>query len=398
VDVNTGNSLEPREMKASIAKINGVLGIDVPKEDILRILTHLNFAPVIEGDELTIQVPAYREDMEDYPDISEEVIRMYGYDHVVPTFMPTAKVTLGGENMRQKTTMKIKKALCSVGAYEGIHYSFFSPADLDAMGYEADAPERHAIRLINPINEDLSLMRTTLAPQMIHAMGRNQKRGTLEGRIFEIGNKFIAKELPLTQYPDERETLCVGVFGKDESFFTLKGIAETVADVLNLEFTYAESTKPFLHPYQTAAIFCQEEEIGYLGRVNYEVMNDESMRYPAYVMEIDLETLSRWYGKAPVFIPLPKFAEEKRDLALIADKKLTCGEIEACIKNACSFVTEISLFDVYEGSQIAEDKKSMAFTVRFTPKEEEFTTDTVDGYVKKILKTLKKQLEVELRS
>jgi phenylalanyl-tRNA synthetase beta chain len=266
------------------------------------------------------------------------------------------------------------------------------------MGYEADAPERHAIRLINPINEDLSLMRTTLAPQMIHAMGRNQKRGTLEGRIFEIGNKFIAKELPLTQYPDERETLCVGVFGKDESFFTLKGIAETVADVLNLEFTYAESTKPFLHPYQTAAIFCQEEEIGYLGRVNYEVMNDESMRYPAYVMEIDLETLSRWYGKAPVFIPLPKFAEEKRDLALIADKKLTCGEIEACIKNACSFVTEISLFDVYEGSQIAEDKKSMAFTVRFTPKEEEFTTDTVDGYVKKILKTLKKQLEVELRS
>jgi phenylalanyl-tRNA synthetase beta chain len=398
VDVNTGNSLEPREMKASIAKINGVLGIDVPKEDILRILTHLNFAPVIEGDELTIQVPAYREDMEDYPDISEEVIRMYGYDHVVPTFMPTAKVTLGGENMRQKTTMKIKKALCSVGAYEGIHYSFFSPADLDAMGYEADAPERHAIRLINPINEDLSLMRTTLAPQMIHAMGRNQKRGTLEGRIFEIGNKFIAKELPLTQYPDERETLCVGVFGKDESFFTLKGIAETVADVLNLEFTYAESTKPFLHPYQTAAIFCQEEEIGYLGRVNYEVMNDESMRYPAYVMEIDLETLSKWYGKAPVFIPLPKFAEEKRDLALIADKKLTCGEIEACIKNACSFVTEISLFDVYEGSQIAEDKKSMAFTVRFTPKEEEFTTDTVDGYVKKILKTLKKQLEVELRS
>lgn len=266
------------------------------------------------------------------------------------------------------------------------------------MGYEADAPERHAIRLLNPINEDLSLMRTTLAPQMIHAMGRNQKRGTLEGRIFEIGNRFIAKELPLTEYPDERETLCVGVFGKEESFFTLKGMAETVADVLNLEFTYEEAQRPFLHPYQTAAIRCQGEEVGYLGRVNYEVMNAESMRYPAYVMEIDLAALSKWYGKAPVFEPLPKFAEEKRDLALIMDKNITCGQVEACIRSACGFVREVTLFDVYEGQQIAADKKSMAFSVLFTPKDEEFTAESVDGYVKKILKTLKKQMDVELRS
>ncbi len=397
-DVNTGNSIEPREMKASIKKVNGVLGIEVPEGDILRIMKNLDFDPVIVGDELTIQVPAYREDMEDYPDIAEEVIRMYGYEHITPTLLPTAKVTIGGENQRQKTSLKIKKALCAVGAFEGMHYSFFSPSDLNEMRFPEDAPERHAIRIINPINEELSLMRTTLAPQMIHAMGRNQKRGTLEGRIFEIGNRFIAKDLPLTEYPEEKETLCIGAFGKKENFFTLKGMCETVADLLGLTFEYIPTQKTFLHPYQTASIFCENQKIGYLGRVNYEVMNDEDMRFPAYVAEIDLEILSQWYGKPKLFKPLPKYAESKRDLALVMDKKITCGEVEATIKNACPYVTEVELFDVYEGSQIADDKKSMAFSVVFTPGEEEFKTSTVDGYVKKILKNLKYFHDIELRS
>lgn len=397
-NVNTGMSLEPTEMKASIKKVNGVLGITVPDEDIIRILTGLNFQPVINGDELTIQIPAYREDMEDYPDIAEELIRMYGYDHVVSTFLPTAKVTVGGLNMAQKTSLKLKKALCSVGCFEGMHYSFFSPADLDLCGFAADAPERHAIRLINPINEDLSLMRTTLAPQMVRAIARNEKRGTLEGRIFEIGNKFIPKELPLTEYPDERETLCVGIFGKGEDFFSLKGIAETVADCLNLTFTYEVGQKPFLHPYQTAVIKCNDVEVGYLGKINYEIEKAENMRTSGYVMEIDLKILSQWYGIAPVFEPLPKFAEEKRDLALVMNKGVTCGEIEECIKNSCKFVKDITLFDVYEGAQIAADMKSMAFSVLFTPKDEEFTTEAVDKFVEKILKNLKKQFDIELRS
>lgn len=396
-DVNTGKSLEPRPLKASIKKVNGVLGIEVPTEDIKDILTRLYFNPEINGDELTIHIPAYREDMEDYPDISEELIRMYGYDHINPTFMPTAKVTIGGQSPRQKTTLHIKKALCSAGAYEGMHYSFFSPSDLDFLGFAEDAQERNAIRILNPINEELSLMRTTLAAQMIHAMGRNQKRGNLEGKIYEIGNRFIPKSLPLTDYPDERETLCIGVFGKNESFFTLKGLVETVADALNISFTFEKTEKPFLHPYQAAKVLCEGEEIGYLGRVTYEIMNAESMRYPAYVAEIDLETLSKFYGKAPVFAPLPKYATESRDLALIMSKEITCGQVEAVIDSACSYVSDIKLFDVYEGEQIAADKKSMAFTITFTPGDEEFTAEAVDGYVHKILKNLKKELEIELR-
>lgn len=195
-----------------------------------------------------------------------------------------------------------------------------------------------------------------------------------------------------------RETLCIGVFGKNEDFFTLKGLCETVADCLNISFTYERTAKTFLHPYQAAAIFCEGIEVGYLGRVTYEIMNDEAMRYPAYVCEIDLAALHSFYGKEYTFKPLPKFAVETRDLALIMSKEYTCGQVEEVMANSCSYITDIKLFDVYEGEQIGEDKKSMAFTITFTPGDEEFTSEAVDGYVKKILKNLKKELDIEIRS
>ena len=148
----------------------------------------------------------------------------------------------------------------------------------------------------------------------------------------------------------------------------------------------------------TAAIFCEGQEIGYLGKVIYEIQSEKDMRTSAYIMEIDLKTVSQWYGRRPVFKPLPKFAEDKRDLALVMDKEITCGQVEDCIKESCSYVTAINLFDVYEGKQIQENKKSMAFSVVFTPKEEEFTANAVDGFVEKILKKLNKKLGIELRS
>ena len=397
IEVTTGNSLEPKEMKVSIKKVNGVIGIEVPTDEIVRILTNLNFAPKVNGDELTIMIPAYREDMEDYPDVSEEVIRMYGYEHVVPTFMPTAHVTLGGLNLRQQSERKIKEALCAAGAYEGIHYSFFSPSDLDLLRFPEDAPQRHAIKLINPINIDLSLMRTTLASEMLYAISRNQKKGTLEGRIFEMGNIFIAKELPLTEYPDERETLCVGVFGEEESFFTLKGIAENVADALDVKFTYQTAERPFLHPYQTAEVFCDGQLVGYLGKVRYEICDDLDMRVPAYVMELDLRVLSQWYGKDRVFTPISKFDDEKRDFAFVVDKDITCEQIENGIREACEYVTDVTLFDVYEGVQLPPNKKSMAFNVVFTPKDEELKAKAVEKYVKNILTHLKDTVGVTLR-
>ena len=396
-EVNSGNSIEPRELQVSIEKVNKVLGITVPTEDILRILKSLDFNPKADGDLLTLMIPAYREDMESYPDVAEEVIRMYGYDHVKSTFMPTAKATMGGFNLQQRSTLKLKRALCGLGAYEGIHYSFFSPSDLDLLRLSDDAKERQAIKLINPINIDLSLMRTTLAPQMIRAMARNQKRDLLEGRIFEIGNAFIPKSLPLTEYPDERETLCVGIFGEEESFYKLKGFAKIVADCFDLKFTYEAATKPFLHPYQTAEIFCNDEKIGYLGKVSYEIMDDLDMRVPSFVMELDLSLLSKYYANEQKFIPLPKFAIEKRDFAFVVDKDVSCAAIENGIKEACKYVTDVKLFDVYEGLKLGLNKRSMAFSVVFTPQNEEFNDEKIEGYVKKILKNLEAKLGVTLR-
>ncbi|MBQ9611792.1 MAG: phenylalanine--tRNA ligase subunit beta [Lachnospiraceae bacterium] len=398
MDVNTGNSIEPHEMKASIRKVNDVLGITVPDEDIVRILTGLNMDPVINGDELTIQIPAYREDMESYPDIAEEVIRMYGYDHVQPTFLKEALVTMGGRNVKQKTELKLRRSMCSVGAYEAIHYSFFSPSDLDLLRIPEDGKERTAIRLINPINEDLSLMRTTLAPQMIRAISRNQKKATLAGRLFEMGSRFEPKALPLTEYPEENMTLCLGIWGEQESFFTLKGMVEAVADTLLLKFTYEPCVKTFLHPYRAAKVLCDGVEVGYLGQVTYEIQKDVDMRVPAYVAELDLKALSQWYGKVGRFEPLPKFPVEKRDLAFVMPETVTCGQIEEAIYGACKYVTDVQLFDVYEGAQILTGMKSMAFTVTFTPGEEEFKADTVDGYVDKILRKLKFTMGIELRS
>ena len=398
VDVNTGNSVEPRELTVSIKKVNDVLGIVVPNDDILRIMDNLAFAPKIEGDNLILQVPAFREDIENYPDIAEEVIRMYGYDKVVPTFIPSAKVTTGGLNLQQKSELRLKNALCSVGAYECIHYSFFSPSDLDLLRLPEDAVERTAIRLVNPISEELSLMRTTLAASMINAIVRNQKKGNLEGRLYEIGNVFMPKSLPLTEYPDERAKLCVGIFGEKESFFTMKGIAEKIADTLHVEFTYENMSNTFLHPYQTARIMCEGKEIGYFGKLAYDIASDCDLRTQVFILEMDLKELSCYYGKKPVFTPLPKFAEEQRDLALVVSKDVTCGQIESVMKEACKYITKISLFDIYEGEQIAADQKSMAFTVVFTPKDEAFTTESVDAFVKKILKQLNKAYGVELRS
>ena len=397
-NVNTGNSLEPTTFKTSVKKVNAVLGITVPDEDILRILTGLNFQPEINGDELTMHFPAYREDMEDYPDVAEEVIRMYGYDHIKSTFMPSAQVTAGGYNKEQKGELALKRTLCTMGAYECMHYSFFSPSDLDLLKFPADAKERFAIQIMNPINIDLSLMRTTLAASMLNAISRNEKQGILDGRLFEVANIFIPKNLPLTEYPDERKTLCVGTFGAKESFYTMKGIANGIADSLDVAFTYEPIQKSFLHPYQAVKVLCEGEEIGYFGKVAYDIQDKLSMRASAYVMELDLEILSKWYDKKRTFIPLPKFAEEKRDLAFVMDKAITCGEIEDCIRKENKYVKEIKLFDIYEGGQIPEGKKSMAFSITFVPKDEAFDDARVQKFVDKICAKLNEEYGVELRA
>ena len=398
VDANTGNSVDPSPMTVSIEKVNSVLGIEVPADEIVRIMKNLGFAPEVRGDELKLMVPAFRTDIENYPDISEEVIRMYGYDHIRPTMLTSAAVTAGGLTLKQKTEKALKERLCAEGLFEAMHYSFYSPSDLALLGFTDQDPECRAVRILNPINEDLSILRTTLAPSMMRAIERNQKVGTIDGRLFEIASRFEARELPLKEYPAEKATLCAGIWGPSESFFTLKGIADTVAEFLRVSFTYQDASKPFLHPYQCAEIFCGGEKVGYFGSVRYEIMRSFSLRTKAYLMELDLSLLEKYYDAPVKFTPIPKFPVEKRDLALVMRKEITCAQVEEVIRGTCKNVTDVHLFDVYEGASIPAGKKSMAFTVTFTPREEELTSEKLDSSVHRILKMLHQTLDIDLRN
>ena len=397
LDVNTGNSIQPYPMTVSIQKVNGVLGITIPDDDIVRIMRSLEFKPEIDGDQLKLMVPAYRTDIEGYPDISEELIRMYGYEHIRPTMLKTAQVTAGGLTMKQRKELQIKKRLTEEGMYEAVHYSFFSPADLDLLKLPEDHPWRRAIPILNPINIDLSIMRTTLAASMLHAVERNQKNGNYEGRLFEMASRFIPKSLPLTEYPEERPTLCAALWGSNESFFTMKGIADVVAESLLVKFEYRKGSMPFLHPYQTAEIWCGGEKAGYLGTVRYELMRTLNLNSKAYIMELDMKVLEKYYGNRQKFVPLSKFPDVKRDLALVMDEDLSCAEVEDCIRSTVKNICDVKLFDVYEGIQVGPGRKSMAFTVTFRPSDEELTDKAVDKFVDKILRKLKFTLNVDLR-
>ena len=323
---------------------------------------------------------------------------MYGYDKLVPTFLKSAEVTTGGWNPVQRREMRVKEALCGIGAYECMHYSFFSPSDLDLLRYPEDAPERNAIRIMNPISEELSLMRTTLTASMIHAVVRNQKNGRLSGRLFEIAKVFVPKSLPLTDYPEERDHLVAAFWGSEEDFFTMKGAAESVANTLHVNFSYKASARSFTHPYQTADVICEGRTVGYIGKLAYDIAEKESMRTDLFLMELDLAALYPLCGDTPAFEALPKFLDVSRDLALVMDRNITCAQVEDEIRAACKYVRDIKLFDVYEGAPIPPTMKSLAFTITFRQGEEEFTAEDLDRFVAKILKKLNAALSITLRS
>lgn len=395
IDVTTAYSnLKEKQLTVSIKKINALLGITVPTEEMQKILKNLNFKVETNGDEMLITVPRYREDIDGYPDIAEEIIRMYGYGHIVPTFIPTASVTSGGFTKEQKTENKIKDLLVSKGLFEISSYSFISEKDFDILNFPSDCAERKAIKILNPISEDLSVMRTTLAPSMVNVIVRNLRRGNLNGRLFELAKIYAANEIPVKNFPNEMKMLSLGMWGNC-TFFHLKGIIESLAEHLNIEFEYKPSEKPFLHPGKTAKIICHGEDIGYFGILAPTVSESLAIDRIVAIGEIDygkLITLAKPFR----YNPLPKFTEFTRDLALVCDCSINSGEIEKEIYSACKYVSDVHLFDIYAGEQIGKDKKSMAYSVTFTPKDEPID-DKIDGFVKKILNNLKFKLNITLR-
>ncbi len=394
-DVTTEYSnLTEKKITVSVNKINALLGITVPENKIREILSSLNFGVEAKGGELNLTVPRYREDIDGEPDIAEEIIRLYGYEHIKGTFLPSASITNGGFNEEQKAENKLKNLLVGKGLYEISSYSFYSQKDLDMLHYPADCKERKAIRILNPISEELSIMRTTLAPSMVNVIVRNLRRGNMEGKLFELAKVYFAEQLPIKTFPEEKQRICIGMWGIYD-FFALKGVTESIARSLNTAFEYEPCEQPFLHPGMTAKILCEGAEVGYMGTLAPTVTKELALDRTAVIAELDYEELKK-HAKPFRYVPLPKYAEVTRDLALVCNAQTTCGEIKKEIYAACKYVSNVLLFDVYTGAQVGHGKKSMAFNITFTPKDEPIE-DKIDGYVKKILNNLKFKLDATLR-
>ena len=404
-DCTDGRSAERKVITTTPEKICAVLGIRVPDETMIDILTRLAFTVEVEADgSWKVSVPLYREDVEGYPDLAEEVIREYGYDHIVPTFLKTAAVTNGGLNGEQQRALKVKRMLAGQGFYEASTLAFYSTAELDMLHIPAGDAARKAIRILNPISENLSIMRTLLAPSMLNVIVDNLKKGNGAGRLFEMAPVYLPKSLPLTERPDERQTLCLGVFGPEEDFFTVKGALEALAASLGLTFRYERETgTPWLHPGIAASVWCKDKRLGVFGKLSNEInaelkiAKDEKENQNIYLAELDYEALSGCVEGELHYRPISPFAPVKRDLALVCDEAVTCGEIEDTIRSASPLVTGVSLFDVYRGKNLGEGKKSMAFSLVLADPKAELDAEQVDRAVKKILGNLKYKLNIEIR-
>lgn len=398
-DVNNAD-LTKKTITTSYEKINALLGIEVPEEATDEILTRLFFTVKKgKGGEFTAEVPLWREDIDGYPDLAEEVIRSYGYEHVTPTLLAKAKTTRGGYNASQKEELKFKRTLQRQGYSEAIGYSFYSPKDFDLLRLSAEAPERKAVTLLNPIGEDLSVMRTILLPTMIENVVRNVRRGNDCGRLFEYANVFLPKELPLTELPEERKHVCIALWG-DGDFFDLKGAIEAIGDAFDCKFTFVKGETPYFHPGITAEVKLGEKSVGYMGELHPEIAKELALEKKAYFAELDYDAMKKKFAKSITFHGVPRFESIERDIAFVVAEKVTCAEAEACILHAVKAVKKAELFDVYRNPKIGAEKKSMAFRLTFSPEpdaEKPLTNEAVDGYFKKILTCLEKNLGAELR-
>ncbi len=408
-DVSAGASTEERRITVDTNKINRVLGITVPDDTIVSILRSLQFGVEVKeeggenGARLLLTIPRWREDIENYQDIAEEVIREYGYNHVVPTFLDSAKVTKGGMNPMQEKELSVKKFLCTEGCYEVQTLAMYSRKELDMLLLPDDAEERRAVELLNPITENLSIMRTVMAPCMINVIAENIKTDHSEGRFFELANVYLPYELPLKRPPVERKTLCIGAYGAGESFFTVKEITERLAAEYGLEFGYARDSVAYLHPGQTAAIFCAGKKVGVIGKLRYEVIDGLNIAegkktdLNIIIAEINYSLLSTLFKREIKYVPESAYVSVKRDLSLIVDKNTSCAEVTDGIKSACELVSGVSFVDLYENIKLGLDKKSLTFTLTLSAPDKDVTDALADEAVAAVVAALSEKFGAKQR-
>ena len=404
-DVSAGAPREGKKFTATLSGINKILGIEVPAENVLDILRRLCFEVERDGDVLTVTAPRYREDIEvGETDLAEEVIREYGYEHIVPTFLKDSAVTNGGLNPAQKRRTKLKQVMVSQGYFEVSTLAFYSDADLDALHIAEDAKERNVIRLLNPITTNLSIMRTTLAPSMLNTVVENVKKGNTAGRFFEYANVYYPKALPLTELPNEIPHVGFAAFGEEEDFFTVKGTMEELAASFGVSFDYERAEDvPYLHPGISAYILCDGERVGSFGKLANSVAGelklpkDSKANNQIYLGEIDFAALASHMPEGLRYKPISEYDTVTRDLAMVVDEDVSCGSLINEIRKACKQVGDAELFDIYRGEQLGKGKKSMAFKITFVPEDKALDPKDIERFVKKILGNLKFRLGADIR-
>ena len=383
---------QPKQLKLRADKINALLGTDIDAAEMCRILQELGFG--VDGDIIT--VPSWRGDVEHYSDLAEEVARFYGYNQI-PTTAMTGVTTRGGYSPEQMLERSLGTVCRSLGYDEIITYSFISPTYYDKIRLPEDSPLRKSMKIMNPLGEDTSIMRTTVMPSMLEILTRNYNYRNKEAHLYELGRTYFEREDGMA---DEPKHLSLGVYGPEESFFTLKGAVETILDSIRAEdVTYvAEKSDPSYHPGRCAKVYVNGQEVGTLGQIHPLVAANYGVDSELYYADLKFDALFASRGADPEYQPLPKFPAVTRDIAVLVDKAVTVGAMESSIQAAAKgLLKDVTLFDIYEGAKLPTGKKSVAFNLVLRADDRSLTAQEADDEVNLVLERLKKDFDAMLR-
>lgn len=396
IDVYPQKNVEKR-IKFEPDKINKLLGIDISAEEMLGYLKKIELVYNEETNELII--PTFRQDLECGADIAEEVARFYGYANI-PTTLPSGEATTGKLSFKMRIESVARDIAEFCGFSQGMTYSFESPKVFDKLLLPEDSPLRKAIVISNPLGEDFSIMRTTSLNGMLTSLSTNYNRRNKNVKLYELGNIYLPKSLPLTELPDERMQFTLGFYG-DGDFFSMKGVVEEFLEKVGMrnkpEYN-PDAGKTFLHPGRQADIVYEGEVIGYLGEVHPDVLDIYSIGEKAYVAVIDMPHIVEKATFDRKYEGIAKFPAVTRDISMVMDKSVLVGTVEDIIeKRGGKLVESYKLFDIYEGSQIKSGFKSVAYSISFRAKDRTLEDKDINPIMENILKDLG-ALGIELRS
>ena len=388
---------EVQKVTVNPVRINKLLGVNVPMDQFINILESLEFkCNLVSSEVLELEVPTFRLDITEDADILEEIARIYGYDNI-PSASLEGNATAGVKTEKQKFIDNVKSNSIACGLNEILTYSFVSPRGVDKINLPADDEKRNFVKIMNPLGEETSVMRTTLIPNMLDVISTNISHKVEEVSAFECGNTFIPQE----GLPIETKKYCVGMYGKEVDFFVLKGVIESVLNNVGLKGyeIEPETTNLTFHPGRCAKIVYNNIYIGTFGELHPDVIEKYNLGQRVYVAEINIDTVFENLNLTKSYNPLPKYPSTSRDIALIVKDEVFVKQIEDIIKaNGEDLVESYKLFDVYKGAQIEEGHKSIAYSITYRSKDKTLTDEDVAKVHEKILSELSEKLNANLRS